>query len=163
MEAIFGVLPVVVLLVLIWFTYLNISYAITVIRAKKKDSTLESCLSTTGTYFYAGLILLYVILLVGAYISMVILFLNKEENILYIVLNTITILSLIVSYMIQQIILVGHRQMLIGKIILDYRKIKRVTFPKASKLQFVYGQKKYQTNIWFIDDFKLKKALQKAR
>ena len=53
--------------------------------------------------------------------------------------------------------------MMIGKIKLDYRKIKRVTYPKAKKLRFVYGQKSFETSLRFIDDFKLKKALQKTR
>ena len=48
--------------------------------------------------------------------------------------------------------------MMIGKIKLDYRKIKRVTYPKSSKLRFIYGQKSYETSLRFIDDFKLKKA-----
>lgn len=69
----------------------------------------------------------------------------------------ITFVSLITCILLQQIIYVGHRQMMIGKIKLDYRKIKRVTYPKSSKLRFIYGQKSYETSLRFIDDFKLKK------
>ncbi len=75
----------------------------------------------------------------------------------------ITFVSLITCILLQQIIYVGHRQMMIGKIKLDYRKIKRVTYPKSSKLRFIYGQKSYETSLRFIDDFKLKKALQQTR
>ena len=81
----------------------------------------------------------------------------------YAPLNILTIVTLAVSILLQQIIYVGHRQMMIGKIKLDYRKIKRVTYPKAKKLRFVYGQKSFETSLRFIDDFKLKKALQKTR
>ncbi|MFV0394809.1 MAG: hypothetical protein ACK5LC_10505 [Coprobacillaceae bacterium] len=163
MEAIFGVLPVAVILILIWFVYSNISLAVTIFRAKKKDPSLASCQSRLGTYFYIGLVLVYVILLIISVIFMIILYLDKEQNIIYYILNSITIFSFACSYLFQQIIYVGHRQMLIGKILLDYRKIKRVTFPKDSQLQFVYGQKTYHTSLWFVDDFQLKKALQKAR
>ena len=67
----------------------------------------------------------------------------------------ITFVSLITCILLQQIIYVGHRQMMIGKIKLDYRK--------SSKLRFIYGQKSYETSLRFIDDFKLKKALQQTR
>ena len=43
--------------------------------------------------------------------------------------------------------------MMIGKIKLDYRKIKRVSYLKAKKLRFVYGQRTYETPLRFIDDF----------
>lgn len=163
MEAILGVLPVGVALVLIWLTYLNISYGVTIVRTKKKDPTLESCLHKLGTFFYLGLIIIYVVSLVTSIIFIITLFLRKEDNLIYFILNLITIFSVAVSYLLQHIIFVGNRQMLIGNVMLDYRKIKRVTFPKETKLRFVYGQKKYQTSLWFINQSKLKKALQKAR
>lgn len=163
MEAIFGVLPVAVVLILIWLTYLNLSYAVTIYRVRKKDATLKFCLSKFGVSFYICLILIYCVLLVVSTVVMILLLMDKENTIIFAILNTITIFSMGVTFLLQQIILVGHRQMLIGKIILDYRKIKRVSYPKTSKLEFVYGQKSYQTTLWFIDDFKLKKSLQKAR
>lgn len=163
MEAILGLLPVGVALVLIWLTYLNISYGVTIIRAKKKDPTLESCLHKLGTIFYLSLIIIYVVTLVASIILLITLFLKKDDNLLYYILNLITIFSVVVSYLLQHIIFVGNRQMLIGRVMLDYRKIKRVTFPKETKLRFVYGQKKYQTSLWFINQFKLKKSLQKSR
>ena len=136
MEAIFNVLPFLVFLFLLWFTYINISYAFNLRQARKEDRTLTSCLSDTGKYFYIILLIIY-----------------------------ICILSIFIIFFIflQQVIYVGHRQMMIGKIKLDYRKIKRVTYPKSSKLRFIYGQKSYETSLRFIDDFKLKKALQKTR
>ena len=88
---------------------------------------------------------------------------NNNLNSIYTPLNILTIITLGVSILLQQIIYVGHRQMMIGKIKLDYRKIKRVTYPRTKKLRFVYGQKTFETSLRFIDDFKLKKALQKAR
>ena len=45
----------------------------------------------------------------------------------------------------------------------DYRKIKRVNYPKATKLRFAYGQRTLETNIRFIDDSLLKKSFQKTR
>ena len=154
MDIITNVLPFLVFLALLWFTYTNISLAVAMYRAKKDDSTLSSCL---------GLTIFYIALFVGSVALMVLALINNKLDDLYLPLNVLTIGTLAIGFLLQQIILVGHRQMMIGKIKLDYRKIKRVSYPKAKKLRFVYGQRTYETPLRFIDDFKLKKALQKAR
>ena len=59
MDIITNVLPFLVFLALLWFTYTNISLAVAMYRAKKDDSTLSSCLSNTGKYFYIGLTIFY--------------------------------------------------------------------------------------------------------
>ena len=87
----------------------------------------------------------------------------NDINNLYAPLNILTLGTIFFAYTFQKIIFIGHRQMMIGRVQLDYRKIKRVTYPKETKLKFVYGQKTFQTSIRFADDFKLKKALQKTR
>ena len=163
MDIITNVLPFLVFLALLWFTYTNISLEVAMYRAKKDDSTLSSCLSNTGKYFYIGLTIFYIALFVGSVALMVLALINNKLDDLYLPLNVLTIGTLAIGFLLQQIILVGHRQMMIGKIKLDYRKIKRVSYPKAKKLRFVYGQRTYETPLRFIDDFKLKKALQKAR
>ncbi len=48
MNAIFNILPFLVFLALLWFTYINISYGIIVHRTTKDDHTLTSCLSDYG-------------------------------------------------------------------------------------------------------------------
>ena len=163
MEAIFNVLPFLVFLFLLWFTYINISYAFNLHQARKEDRTLTSCLSDTGKYFYIILLIIYICILSIFIIFLILCFINGTINSIYMLLNIITFVSLITCILLQQIIYVGHRQMMIGKIKLDYRKIKRVTYPKSSKLRFIYGQKSYETSLRFIDDFKLKKALQQTR
>ena len=163
MEAIFNVLPFLVFLFLLWFTYINISYAFNLRQARKEDRTLTSCLSDTGKYFYIILLIIYICILSIFIIFLILCFINGTINSIYMLLNIITFVSLITSILLQQVIYVGHRQMMIGKIKLDYRKIKRVTYPKSSKLRFIYGQKSYEKSLRFIDDFKLKKALQKTR
>lgn len=164
MEDILVVLPFLVLLVLIWLTYLNISFGVTIFKAKKEDQTLESCLNTVGKYFYIGLLIIYVGTFITCFYFIIASLLNGDTLSTYsLYLNILAVVSIIVSFLFQQIIYVGHRQILIGKIKFDYRKIKRVSFPKATKLAFVYGQKQFTTSLRFIDDFKIKKALQKAR
>ena len=160
----FNILPLIVLLALIWLTYLNINFAATIIKTKKKDSTLQSCQSKAGNIFYLVLTIIYALLYLGCLVYSIMVYLDSGlGNDIYMALNIIALFSLFASFMYQQIIYVGHRQMLIGKIILDYRKVKRVNYPKRTKLSFTYGQGQYNTYLWFIDDSKLKKALQKTR
>mgnify|MGYP001853001301 CR=1 FL=1 len=162
METFTAILPILVFLALIWFTYTNISYAVTIYRAKKKDHTLSLCLSDTGKYFYIGALIAYLILFIACVTLMVMALFNDINN-LYAPLNILTLGTIFFVFFFQKIIFIGHRQMMIGRVQLDYRKIKRVTYPKETKLKFVYGQKTFQTSIRFADDFKLKKALQKTR
>lgn len=164
MKDILGVLPFLVFIALLWLVYVNVSFGAKIIRTKKQDNTLECCLSNTGKYFYLGLIALYVVAFVICMYIVIVDFTggNLTDN-FYLALNTITVISLVVSFLLQQIIYVGQKQMLIGKIALDYRKIKRVTYPKATKLRFTYGQKEYHTSLRFIDHSKLRKALQKTK
>lgn len=161
MDAILNILPFLVFLALLWFTYINISYGVILYYSTKEDHTLTSCLSDHGRYFYTILLIFYIIIFIIC-LGITVLALINDNNI-YTPLNILTIVTLIVSILLQQIIYVGHRQMMIGKIKLDYRKIKRVSYPKEKKLRFVYGQKYYETSLRFIDDFKLKKALQRTR
>ncbi|MCR1960725.1 hypothetical protein CWE04_10655 [Thomasclavelia cocleata] len=163
MNAIVNILPFLVFLALLWFTYINISYGVTMYLATKEDHTLTSCLSDSGKYFYVILLILYIGIFIICSLVMVLSAVNNNLNSIYTPLNILTVITLGVSILLQQIIYVGHRQMMIGKIKLDYRKIKRVTYPRTKKLRFVYGQKTFETSLRFIDDFKLKKALQKAR
>ena len=163
MNAIFNILPFLVFLALLWFTYINISYGITMYHAIKDDRTLTSCLSDSGKYFYIVLLIFYIFVFCICLALMILNIIANSIGDAYTPLNILTIVTLAVSILLQQIIYVGHRQMMIGKIKLDYRKIKRVSYPKAKKLRFVYGQKSFETSLRFIDDFKLKKALQKTR
>lgn len=163
MNAIFNILPFLVFVALLWFTYINISYGVKMYWVTKEDHTLTSCLSDFGKYFYIILLIIYIGVFIICSSLMILSVVNNNLNRAYTPLNILTIITLVVSVLLQQIIYVGHRQMMIGKIKLDYRKIKRVTYPNTKKLRFVYGQRTFETSLRFIDDFKLKKALQNAR
>ena len=163
MNAIFNILPFLVFVALLWFTYINISYGVKMYWVTKEDHTLTSCLSDFGKYFYNILLIIYIGVFIICSSLMILSVVNNNLNRAYTPLNILTIITLVVSVLLQQIIYVGHRQMMIGKIKLDYRKIKRVTYPNTKKLRFVYEQRTFETSLRFIDDFKLKKALQKAR
>lgn len=160
MDSLLIILPVLVAIALIWFTYTNINYGVTVFRYTRKDKSLKLCLNTIGKAIYAILTIVYIIGLIGGLVFIALNF-GKDDS--YTVLNVITILSIAIGYLYQQVIFVGSKQMLIGRILLDYRKIKRVSFPKRTKMSFAYGMKTFQTSVRFCDDSLLKKATNKTR
>lgn len=157
------IVPVLVFIVLIWFTYLIVNYVATIIKTKKKDKTMVCGLNLQGKVFYAILTIVYVAVFIGMIYLIISGYLKNGIDDVYLPLNILTIVSIVFNFLLQYIIYFGQRQILIGRVIFDYRKIKRVTYPKATKLRFAYGQRTLETNIRFIDDSLLKKSLQRTR
>ena len=157
------ILPILVLIVLIWFLYLIANFFATIIKTKKKDSTMVCGLNTQGKVFYAVLSILYLAIFIGSLYFMITGFIKSGLEGASLALNILTISSIVYNFLLQYIIYFGARQVLIGRVIFDYRKIKRVSYPKATKLRFAYGQRTLETNIRFIDDSLLKKSFQKTR
>lgn len=98
MEAIFNVLPFLVFLFLLWFTYVNISYAFNLHHARKEDRTLTSCLSDTGKYFYIILLIIYICFLLFFIIFSLLCFINGILNNIYMPLLIITLVSLLLVF-----------------------------------------------------------------
>ena len=149
-------LPILVAVILVWITYLVINFVATIIKTKKKDDTMVCGLNMQGKIFYAIIIVIYLVMLVYCIYYMITHLLSGDVDSVYLPLNALTIYSFVFYLMIQWIIL-------IGRVLFDYRKIKRVTYPKKTKLRFTYGQKTLETYIRFIDDSILKKSLQRSR
>lgn len=155
--------PILVAVVLVWFTYLIVNFVATIIKTKKKDETMICGVSKQGKVFYGILTVIYLVMFVYCIYYMISHLLNGDVDSVYLPLNALTIYSIAFYFTIQWIIYFGQRQVLIGRVIFDYRKIKRVSYPKKSKLRFTYRQKVLETNIRFIDDSILKKSLQRTR
>ena len=163
MSDILVILPILVLIVFIWFLYLIANFFATIIKTKKKDSTMVCGLNTQGKVFYAVLSILYLAIFIGSLYFMITGFIKSGLEGASLALNILTISSIVYNFLLQYIIYFGARQVLIARVIFDYRKIKRVSYPKATKLRFAYGQRTLETNIRFIDDSLLKKSFQKTR
>lgn len=156
-------LPIIVACILVWFTYLIVNYVATVIKTKKKDDTMVCGVSSTGKVFYGIITVIYLVSFIYTMYYIITNLLAGNADNIYLPLNILTIGSFVYYYALQLIIFFGQRQVLIGRVLFDYRKIKRVTYPKARKLRFTYGQKTLETNTTFIDDSLLKKSLQRSR
>ena len=71
MSDILVILPILVLIVFIWFLYLIANFFATIIKTKKKDSTMVCGLNTQGKVFYAVLSILYLAIFIGSLYFMI--------------------------------------------------------------------------------------------
>lgn len=163
MSDLFVILPIIVLIILVYFLYLVANFFATIIKTKKKDSTMVCGLNMQGKVFYLILSIIYLAVFIGSlYFIFKSIFKTGIDD-AYLPLNILTLCTIIYNYLLQYIIYFGTRQVLIGRVIFDYRKIKRVCYPKSTKIRFAYGQRTLETNIRFIDDSLLKKSFQRTR
>ena len=146
-----------------WITYLVINFVATIIKTKKKDDTMVCGLNMQGKIFYAIIIVIYLVMLVYCIYYMITHLLSGDVDSVYLPLNALTIYSFVFYLMIQWIIFFGQKQVLIGRVLFDYRKIKRVTYPKKNKITFYLWTKDIRNIYRFIDDSILKKSLQRSR
>ena len=96
-------LPILVAVILVWITYLVINFVATII------------------------IVIYLVMLVYCIYYMITHLLSGDVDSVYLPLNAFTIYSFVFYLMIQWLIFFGQRQVLIGRVLFDCRKIGRVT------------------------------------
>lgn len=163
MEQLAIILPVIVFLAFSWVTFVTLSLFFSIRKAKKTDKTLELALSKNGKIFYGVMLTIQAILfIVSCYFFVTYLSVGNIES-ASLFLNILTVFSIGSCYLLNQIIYVGNRQMMIGKVILDYRKVKRVVFDHDKVLRFTYGQRTYQTSLRFVDRDIMKRSLIRCR
>ncbi len=162
MDIFLSILPILVTIVFCWLFFVNISLIFSFRKHKQKDKTLTLCINQKGLIFYCILGIIYIgICTIGVFFAII--NINSDLATTLAILNISTIATIGVTYFFGQITYIGSRQMIIGKAVLDYRKIKRVTYPKESKVRFIYGQKSYETSLRFLDESRVKQALQRCR
>lgn len=163
MEQMSYVFALVIFIILLWFSYINLSYFTTKQACKKQDIHLESCFSTSGKYIFNTLLIVYSIISIVS-IYFIISHLSKGDiDTASLYLNIVTILSISISFLLQCSIHVGRKCLLIGRIPFDYRNIKRANFVTSKKLEFTCNQKVYHTSLHLVDKHKIKKAIQRSR
>ncbi len=158
-EIISAILSAILFIILIWFTYTIVNIYVTVIRCRKLDHSLKFCFNTAGKIIYIVLSILYVIGFIGG-VSAFIYGLVKNSSLYYQNgLNVASLLSVIYGYFLSTIVLIGRKNMMVGRMMIDYRKMKKANFNYNHKMSFVYAQKDYSFSTRFVDTTQLKKAI----
>lgn len=159
MESFYQFLTFLMILVAIYFTYMIINVYVTILKAKKRDNSLTFALTNTGKIFYICGSILHVIILIGG-IAIAVIYAMKGKPVVY--LNAITVIalySLIYSFQVANITLVGRKSMLVGRMSIDYRKMKKVDLNYHHELSFVYAQKSFKFSTRFVDVPVLRRAI----
>ena len=153
-EILLSIFSFLLLIIILWFTYTIVNIVVTIFRCKKLDKSLKFCFNTTGKIFYGLLTILYIVGFIGGIGAMVYGLFNDSLTIYRNGLNVAAFMSVIFGYSASSLVMVG-------RMMIDYRKLKKVNFTYNNKMSFVYAQKDYSFSTRFIDKTELRKIISK--
>lgn len=160
-DIILSVLSFLLLIIILWFTYTIANIVVTIFRCKKIDNSLKFCLNTLGKVFYSVLTVVYIVCFVGGIFFMVKGLLDNSINVYRNGLNVAAFISVVYAYFASSIVMVGRKNLMVGRMMIDYRKLKKVNFTYNNKMSFVYAQKDYSFPTRFVDKSELRKTIAK--
>lgn len=162
------VLPIVIMGFFIYFALVAGSCIYGTIKLRKQDKSMQSCMNTKGNILYGIMTLLFVVSVGGAIYSMVTQ-LSKSAITLEKFLvslrafNLTTVYTVIYAMKLQDYVHVSKKYLLMGNRLFEFRRMKKVGYPKKHKCSFIYGQKEYIFSTRFLNITQLKQALAKVR
>lgn len=160
-ETVASIFALLLIVVICWFTYTIANIIVTIFRCKKLDNSLGFCFNSKGKIFYIILTILYVVGFVGGIITLIYGFFTDKTRIFLNGVNVAAFVSVVFAYFLSSLVLVGRKNMMVGRMMIDYRKLKKVNFTFTNKMSFVYAQKDYNFSTRFIDITKLRKMISK--
>jgi len=160
-EIFLTVFTLVLIVATLWFSYTIINIFVTIFRSKKIDNSLKFCFNSLGKVFYTVMAILYVGCTIGGLIAIVYGLLNDNSTIWRNGLNALAFMSVAFGYSISSIVLVGRKNMMVGRMMIDYRKLKKVNYSYTNKMSFVYAQHEYNFSTRFVDLTTLRKKISK--
>ena len=160
-DIILSVLSFLLLIIILWFTYTIANIVVTMFRCKKTDKSLKFCFNTLGKVFYSVLTVVYVVCFVGGIFFMVKGLLDENISVYRNGLNVAAFVSVVYAYFASSIVMIGRKNLMVGRMMIDYRKLKKVNFTYNNKMSFVYAQKDYSFPTRFVDKSELRKTIAK--
>ncbi|MEG0275571.1 MAG: hypothetical protein RR630_00935 [Coprobacillus sp.] len=158
-DIILSIVSFLLLIIIVWFTYSIINIIATIIRCKKLDHSLKFVFNTKGKVFYSILAIVYAVGTVGGIIMMILGLTGNDMNMYRNGLNITAFVSVAFGYCGSGVVLVGRKNMMVGRMMIDYRKLKKVNFSYDNKVSFVYAQKDYSFSSRFVDITQLRKTI----
>ena len=158
-ETIGQTLSFLMLLVILYFTYTIANILVTVFRTKKLDTSLTFCFNKVGKIIYVASTALYVVTVIAS-IYFIIVGLMKGNYSWYVyAVNAWAFMSVVFAYLLSSIVLIGRKNLMIGRMVVDYRKLKKVNYSYNHKVSFVYSQAEYSFSTRFVDLTLLRKKI----
>lgn len=147
------------LLVLIYFTYQIVNLLVTMLKQRKTEGAMEFCLSSTGRYAYIGMIAGYIVAWAVFIWTCIVGWQLDSLQWLNNGLSVLTIYTVIFSMQLANVVVLGKKHMLIGRLLVDYRKMKKIDLNSKREMTFVYAQKSFRFSTRFVDIKKLREAI----
>lgn len=160
-DILLNIFSFLLIIVIIWFTYTIANIIVTMVRCKKTDPSLSFCFNKIGKIFYIGLTITYVIVFIGGLGFLVYGLIINDMSVYRNGLNAAAFISVVYGYLLSSIVLVGKKNMMVGRMMIDYRKLKKVNYTYENKMSFVYAQHDYNFSTRFVDKTELRKRISK--
>lgn len=160
-EIFLTVVSLLLIFVILWFSYTIINILVTIFKCKKLDNSLTFCFNSLGKVVFSVCAILYIGCLVGGIVAIIYGVLNNNTSFWQNGLNVMAFMSVAFGYLLSSIVLVGRKNMMVGRMMIDYRKLKKVNYSYTNKMSFVYAQQEYNFSTRFIDLTKLRKKISK--
>lgn len=168
-EIINSVLPWILLIILMYFTLIIVSYVYGLFKAKKADDTLRLAMNKKGKIVFAILYTVYFLILIGTIILEIQILQNdtlSSSDKMYAALNTpnlLTVVTLLAAIELQDIYFIGKKNILIANRMFEIRRMRKLGFPKKNQMSFIYGQKEYTYSTRFVEISTLKSKFTKLK
>ena len=143
----------------IYFVYQIVNILVTIIKETKRDKSLKLCLNTQGKVFYIILTVLFVLLFVGGIVASVWGIIHKQKYFYYNGIPIAAIAALVFASRLANLVFVGRKNMLVGRMQIDYRKMKKVDISYNNEMTFVYSQNNYKVNTRWVDMPTMRRAI----
>lgn len=160
-DVILNVLEFIMVLIFLYFTYMIINVYYTIFKQKRKDHTLKFCFNSTGRICYFLFSAIYIISIILCIIFIVRSIPKDDLSTLRTCINILGLMAVLYSFFISNLILIGHKEMMIGRMLIDYRKMKKISYGLDGKVTFIYAQKEFNFHTRFTDLKKIRAAIKR--
>lgn len=159
MKTFYQVMTFLMILIALYFSYMIVNVFYTIFKQKRSDHSMQFCLTPAGKAFYIIMTIIWIVLLIGC-IAVAIIAASADRPVVY--LNAMVVLALytiVYSFQVANITLVGRKSLLVGRMSIDYRKMKKVDLNYHNELSFVYSQKSFKFSTRWVDVPLLRKSV----
>ena len=160
-DLILNVLSFLMLLVLAWFGFTTVNIIVTIFRTRKQDKTLQFSFSRGGKIFFIVSTIVFSAIIIGGIAAIIYGLTHDKISFYRTAINLMALGTLLYSLLLSNTIQLGKKNMMIGRMLIDYRKMKKVSFSLDDRVTFVYSQKEFTVTTRIADLTEVKKAIKR--
>lgn len=161
-DFILNIIMFIMLVVLAWFTFQTANVAVTIFKQRKKDPSMKFCFNSKGRIFYIiATIIFLASYIIGVYVVFWVAIPEDNLNYLRIAVDLVALITTVYAMLISNVIMLGKKEMMIGRMLIDYRKMKKINYGLNDKVSFIFAQKEYSFTTQFTDLKEIRSAIKR--